>query len=154
DSLRASGHPNRSRDILIKIVVIDVDQQLAIGPRSAAERGEGKRIEHHLRPQRARAWGAHDPRLCAAVSEKLLHRVAQFAVRGESAEQTLEIAEAEDLLSAIVDSASCVSDERCNRRRHAGYGVHAARKFLDINTGITDRHWHRSAPYFFIMKSA
>ncbi len=96
---------------MIDAGVINVQQQLAISPASSAEGGEGDAVEDDLCSFGSGSGRADDVGFGPAVGEELLDGVTEFAVGGETAEVTLEVAEVEDVLSAVADAFGGVSHE-------------------------------------------
>src|SRR5262249_33587579 len=128
--------------------IVDVDQQVAVGTCSAAQRAEGERVELDVgRLGAGRSAGrAHDIGFGSAVLKELLDRVAQLAVGGEAAVQPLEIPEAEDLLGAVVDAAFGVAHKGGDRGSDTGDAMDGADKLLDVDARIGKGRRHRIVP--------
>ena len=80
---------------------------------------------------------AHDVGVGSAICEKLLDRVAQFAVSSQSAELAFEISEAKDLCGPIIQSALRVADKGGNGGCDSCDRMDAAGNFFDIDAGIS-----------------
>src|SRR5262249_22999897 len=113
-----------------------------IGCRKLRGRGQGR----HLRGRRVLVH-AHDQRVRSAVEEVMVDGGRHGAVGPEASENALVFGEAEDahgaLLVAVDRPAQRATDEGGDRGRNAGDRANSTGYFLDVDTRIAERDWHR-----------